>query len=92
MGHVGKSHVVNDPAAFGGILNRGYTPSEAEDLSLAKEEFCRVFKLYDRMTQIQFRGGQVTAATVSNLEKLLKNLNLRVSAWHQISRSSTGWN
>jgi prefoldin subunit 5 len=58
-----------------------------EDLSLAKERIAGSFKdLSIASNKLNSAADELTA-TVSNLEKLLKNLNLRVSAWHQISRS-----
>ena len=59
-----------------------------DDLSLAKERIGSSFKDLAHATKQLKSAGDELASTVSNLEKLLTDLNLRVSAWYQLSRSS----
>jgi hypothetical protein len=58
-----------------------------EDLSLAKERIASSFKDLALATEQLKSASNELASTVGNLEKLLTDLNLRVSAWHQLSHS-----
>lgn len=58
-----------------------------QDLSIAKEKISSGFKDLSLASNKLKSAANDLFATISELEKLLKSLNLRVSAWHQIAHS-----
>jgi hypothetical protein len=58
-----------------------------QDLSIAKEKISSGFKDLSLASNKLKSAADDLFATISELEKLLKSLNLRVSAWHQVARS-----
>jgi hypothetical protein len=58
-----------------------------DEVSLAKERIASSFKDLALATEQLKSAGNELASIVANLEKLLTDLNLRVSAWHQLSHS-----
>ena len=58
-----------------------------EDLSLAKEKIAASFKDLSLASNKLNSAADELTSVIADLEKLLKNLNLGVSAWHPMSRS-----